>query len=41
MAKLRDLNGTYNAGFYTLVGAALAGAAAIALLPGRRNTVNL
>ena len=33
---LRDINGTYNAGFFTLIGAALAGAAAIALLPSRR-----
>jgi len=31
---LRDVTGTYNAGFFTLVGAALAGASAIALLPG-------
>jgi sugar phosphate permease len=35
---LRDINGTYNAGFFTLIGAALAGAAAIALLPSRRVT---
>jgi sugar phosphate permease len=34
---LRDTNGTYNAGFLTLIGAALAGAAAIALLPSRRS----
>jgi sugar phosphate permease len=32
---LRDMNGTYDAGFITLVAAAVAGAAAIALLPGR------
>jgi sugar phosphate permease len=30
---LRDTHGTYNLGFYTLVGAALLGAVAIALLP--------
>ena len=35
---LRDTNGTYNAGFFTLIGAALAGAAAIALLPSRLST---
>ncbi len=35
---LRDMNGTYNAGFFTLIGAALAGATAIALLPSRRVT---
>jgi sugar phosphate permease len=35
---LRDINGTYNAGFFTLIGAALAGATAIALLPSRRIT---
>jgi sugar phosphate permease len=35
---LRDINGTYNAGFITLIGAALAGAAAIALLPSRRTS---
>jgi sugar phosphate permease len=33
---LRDSNGTYNVGFYTLVGAALLGAVAIALLPSRK-----
>jgi sugar phosphate permease len=35
---LRDINGSYNAGFITLIGAALAGAAAIALLPSRRTS---
>jgi cyanate permease len=35
---LRDLNGSYNAGFITLIGAALTGAAAIALLPSRRTS---
>ena len=35
---LRDRTGTYNAGFFTLVGAALVGAAAIALLPSRRSS---
>jgi sugar phosphate permease len=33
---LRDINGTYNAGFFTLIGAALAGATAITMLPSRR-----
>jgi sugar phosphate permease len=36
VGHLRDANGTYNFGFYTLVGAALLGAVAIALLPGSR-----
>src|SRR5215210_2151680 len=35
---LRDSNGTYNVGFYALVGAALLGAVAIALLPSRKIT---
>jgi sugar phosphate permease len=34
---LRDINGTYNEGFLTLIAAALAGATAIALLPARRS----
>jgi len=33
---LRDLKGAYNIGFFTLIGAALAGALAIGLLPSRR-----
>ena len=33
---LRDRIGTYDTGFYTLVGAALLGAVAIALLPSRK-----
>jgi sugar phosphate permease len=33
---LRDVNGTYNVGFFTLIGAALAGATAIAMLPSRQ-----
>jgi LPXTG-motif cell wall-anchored protein len=33
---LRDRTGSYNTGFVTLVGAALVGAIAIALLPRRR-----
>ena len=37
VGHLRDLYGTYNAGFFTLIGAALAGAGAIALLPSRRS----
>jgi hypothetical protein len=32
---LRDRTGAYNAGFFTLIGAALAGAVAIGLLPSR------
>jgi MFS family permease len=35
---LRDSNGTYNVGFYTLVVAALLGAVAVALLPSRKFT---
>ena len=35
---LRDVNGTYSAGFFTLIGAALSGAAAIALLPSKRTS---
>ncbi len=35
VGHLRDIGGTYNAGFYTLVGLAMAGAAAIAMLPSR------
>jgi sugar phosphate permease len=35
---LRDRNGTYDVAFFTLVGAALIGAAAIALLPRRQPT---
>jgi sugar phosphate permease len=34
---LRDLNGTYDAGFFTLIVTAVAGAAAIAFLPGRQS----
>jgi nitrate/nitrite transporter NarK len=33
---LRDRSGSYDSGFMTLVGAALLGAAAVALLPRRR-----
>jgi MFS family permease len=35
---LRDLNGTYDAGFITLIATAVAGAAAIALLPSRTSS---
>jgi MFS family permease len=33
---LRDTSGGYSAGFFTLIGAALAGAVAIGMLPSRR-----
>ena len=36
VGRLRDTSGSYNAGFYALIAAALLGAAAIALLPSRR-----
>jgi MFS family permease len=36
VSVLRDRNGTYDVAFFTLVGAALVGAAAIALLPRRQ-----
>jgi cyanate permease len=35
---LRDRTGSYQMGFITLVATALAGAAAVSLLPGRRAT---
>jgi hypothetical protein len=36
VARLRDSHGSYDIGFYTLVGAALLGAVAIALLPSKK-----
>jgi sugar phosphate permease len=37
---LRDINGTYNAGFFTLIAAAIGGATAIAMLPSRRKAAD-
>ena len=40
VGKLRDRLGSYDTGFIVLVGAALVGAVAIALLPERRSEAN-
>jgi hypothetical protein len=40
VGKLRDSLGSYDRGFIVLVGAALVGAVAIALLPERRSEAN-